>query len=288
MISGSKDKTSLKNNHFLLPYGNLKFDVPLVMGILNITPDSFYDGGTYSNEKQQLKRVEELLSNGADIIDIGAISTRPGAAIISENEEINRLKPVIQNINKHFENICISIDTYRSTAAKMAIEYGAQMINDISGGIFDPKMVDIIAEAKVAYVIMHIQGNPGNMQNSPVYQNVTKEVKEFLAGRAKYFEAHGVQSLILDPGFGFGKTVEHNYHMLNNLREFKEPGYPLMVGLSRKSMINKVLNTTPKEALNGTTVLNTIALMNGADILRVHDVREAVECIRLVNELKKH
>lgn len=261
---------------------------PIVMGILNLTPDSFYDGGKFDSEKSILMQVEKMLNEGADIIDIGAVSTRPGSMKISQKEEFKRLSSVIKTIKKHFSSVNISIDTFHSGIAEKMIKEGADIINDISGGTFDTKMFDIIAKYNTPYILMHIKGTPENMQNNPQYNNVVNEINDFFKLQLSIVKRikGNTQNIILDPGFGFGKTLEHNYRILNNLNEFKNHGLPVLAGLSRKSMINKVLNTKPSDALNGTCVLNTIALLNGANILRVHDVKEAVEAVKLVSMLK--
>lgn len=257
---------------------------PVVMGILNITPDSFFDGGFYPAIPDQLSHVEKMLNEGAAIIDIGAVSTRPGAVPVNEDEEVRRLLPTLTAIKKHFPDAIISVDTFRANVAKIVIENGAGMINDIYAGRFDLKMIETIQSAGIPYVMMHMQGNPGDMQVFPYYQNIVEEITAFFIEQTRKFQ-NGFKQIILDPGFGFGKTVEHNYQLLQEFQTFKTIGFPLMAGFSRKSMINRVLKTKPSEALNGTTVLNTIALMKGADILRVHDVREAVEAITLVSSI---
>lgn len=265
----------------------LNFDTPLIMGILNITPDSFYDGGRYYDPDKSFAQVSRMVNEGADIIDIGAVSTRPGADPVSEEAERSRIKPVIEEIREKFPDIIISIDTYRSSIAEWAVASGASMINDISGGKFDYKMLNTVAELNVPYIMMHIQGTPGNMQVNPVYEDVVAEIFSFFKSQISRLEQLDFSKIIIDPGFGFGKTVDNNYTLLKHLNYFKKPGYPVMVGLSRKSIINKVLNTTPDTALNGTTVLNTIALLNGADILRVHDVKEAKEIINIITKYKE-
>ena len=257
----------------------------IVMEILNVTPDSFYDGGVNITEQTWLQKVEQHINDGAEIIDIGAVSTRPGAKEVSENEELERLIPVIKSISKYFPEIILSIDTYRSEVARVVIEEGAGMINDISGGTFDPAILPVTAKAGVPYIVMHIKGNPKNMQINPSYDDITAEVMDFLNRQTAKANQAGIKQVIWDPGFGFGKTPEHNYRLMKDLKLFKASGHPLLVGISRKSMINVVLGTTPAEALNGTTVLNTFALLNGADILRVHDVKEAVQAIKLVEML---
>lgn len=267
-------------------FGNID-QGPALMGILNITTDSFYDGGAYPDPDSQLRQVEKMVSDGATIIDIGAVSTRPGAREICEMNELDRLVPALRVIRNHFPEVLISVDTFRPSVAKIAVEFGAGMINDIYGGRYDETMIGTVAELKVPYVIMHMKGTPGTMQHDPEYTDVVAEIKSFFDEQVRRCHELGLSGIILDPGFGFGKTVTHNYVILNRLHEFKGPGHLLMAGLSRKSMINKVLGTQPAGALNGTTVLNTIALMNGADILRVHDVKEASEAVRLVSRLKE-
>ncbi len=260
---------------------------PIVMGILNITPDSFYDGGRYQAEQHYAIRTEKMIADGAAIIDIGGASSRPGAKEISAEDEWHRIHPVIQSTRSAHPDICISVDTCHASVAEKCLEAGADMINDISGGTFDPDMARVIGNHKVPYVMMHIQGRPGNMQADPKYDDVAEDIAAFFESQINNFLKHGASQLILDPGFGFGKTVKHNYTLLNRLDRFTAFGYPILVGLSRKSMINKVLDINPEDAINGTTVLNTIALLRGAGILRVHDVREAVEAIKLVENLKQ-
>ena len=265
----------------------LSVNNPIVMGILNITPDSFYDGGTLKTDTDILFRVEKMLSEGAAIIDIGAISTRPGANEVSESEELNRLTPVIDLISKKIPGTILSIDTYRSNIAKRAIETGAHIINDISGGNLDPKMFETIATLKVPYIMMHMQGTPATMQQNPQYTDVVADILDFFKVQIIKLNSLGVtDNIVLDPGFGFGKTVEHNFQILKSLQRFSETGFPVLAGLSRKSMVNKVIGTMPENALNGTTALNVLALLNGASILRVHDVKEAVQAIKLVNFYK--
>jgi dihydropteroate synthase len=255
---------------------------PAVMGILNITPDSFYDGGYYQVLAGQLKHVEKMLNEGASIIDIGAVSTRPGAKSVTEEEELERLLPVLDAVKMKFPDSIVSVDTFRSSVARIAIEHGASIINDIYGGRFDGKMITTVVEKNVPVILMHMQGTPETMQVEPHYKDVVEEVDEFFRKRVSLFPP-GYPGILLDPGFGFGKTVEHNYLLLAHLDRFRKHGYPVVTGLSRKSMINAVLKSKPSDALNGTTVLNTIALFKGADILRVHDVKEAMEAVTLVN-----
>jgi dihydropteroate synthase len=261
----------------------LTFDSPRIMGVLNITPDSFYDGGYYDRSDLALNRCRQMIEEGADIIDIGGASTRPGSSEVSVEEELFRVLPVLESIKKEFPSTIVSIDTYHSEVARKAYETGADMINDISGGTFDPVMVKTVAETGLPYIIMHIQGTPATMQKHPEYENVVREVREFLFAAAGEARAEGIGNVIIDPGFGFGKNTDHNYLLLKNLQTFREKGYPVLAGVSRKSMINRVLGTMPESALNGTTVVNTIALLNGADIIRVHDVKEAVQARDVVN-----
>lgn len=267
--------------------GNL-IDVssPKVMGILNITPDSFYDGGKYKNESDILFQTEKMLLEGATFIDVGAYSSRPGAAHISENEELSRMIPVVDLLINHFPEIIISVDTFRSKIAKETIENGSAMINDISGGKMDEKMFQTIADLQVPYILMHMLGTPQNMQQNPVYEDVTKEIISFFAAQIYKLHQLKVNDIIIDVGFGFGKTMQHNYEILNNLSLFKILDAPILAGISRKSMLYKPLKINAYEALNATTVANTIALLNGANILRVHDVKEAMEAIKIVNQLE--
>jgi dihydropteroate synthase len=261
--------------------------VPLVMGILNVTPDSFYDGGKFTTEEHWLAKAKLLIDEGADIIDIGAYSTRPGAKDVTESEEIELLVRVIKSVRKQFPEALISADTFRASVAEKAIEAGANIINDISGGTMDNAMFSTIAKLQVPYILMHIQGTPQIMQQNPKYENVTEGVFTFFMDKLKELKELGFSKTILDPGFGFGKTLEHNYELLKNLKRFQSFKSPLLVGFSRKSMINKLLKIKPENALNGTTILNAIALENGAKILRVHDVKEAREVVKIVNYLKE-
>lgn len=281
-IETPQDTFFLKNNKG----DKLILDEPIIMGILNVTPDSFFDGGKYLNEANIIKQVSIMIKNGAKIIDVGGYSTRPNAAEVSEEEELKRVIPIIQLINNQFPDLVISIDTFRSNIAKQAVEAGANLINDISGGSFDKNMFNTVVKLNVPYILMHIKGSPATMQNNPTYTNVVEEVKEYFTTKILALNQLGFKDIIIDLGFGFGKTVEHNYQLLNALDEFHSFNLPVLTGISRKSMINKVLETTPNEALNGTTVLNTIALMKGTKILRVHDVKEANEAKLLVKKLK--
>lgn len=258
---------------------------PKVMGILNITPDSFFDGGKYKNEADILFQTEKMLNEGATFIDVGAYSSRPGAAHISEKEELNRILPVIDLLVKNFPEIIISVDTFRSEIAKQTIQNGAAIINDISGGKMDENMFQTVAELQVPYILMHMLGTPQNMQQNPVYEDVTKEIIRFFSEQIFKLHQLKVNDIVIDMGFGFGKTVAHNYEILKNLALFKNLDAPILVGISRKSMLYKPLEITANQALNATTVANTIALLNGASILRVHDVKEAVEAIKIVNQI---
>jgi dihydropteroate synthase len=285
----SEDKSTSFSQHLILKCGDRIIDLttPAVMGILNLTPDSFFDGGKLKSDLEILQKVEKMINAGADIIDMGAVSTRPGATTVSEIEELKRLLPAFKKVSGKFPESIISIDTYRSRVAAELIQSGAHIINDISGGTFDPMMFNLIAETKVPYILMHIKGTPENMQNNPVYLDVTIEVKNFFKAQLYKLKALGIHgNIVLDPGFGFGKNLEHNYQLLKELEQIKKLGFPILAGMSRKSMVNKVLNTIPESALNGTTVLNTIALLNGANILRVHDVKEAKEAISLVEQMR--
>ena len=263
----------------------IDLSIPKVMGILNITHDSFYDGGKYKNESEILIQTEKMLSDGATFIDIGAYSSRPGAKHISEEEELQRIIPVVKLLIEKFPGILISVDTFRSKVAKETIEIGAALINDISGGKMDENMFKTIAELQVPYILMHMQGTPQNMQKNPSYENVTKDLISFFAAQIFELRQLQVKDVIIDVGFGFGKTLAHNYQLLKDLALFKSLDTPVLAGISRKSMLYKPLNSSAQEALNATTSANTIALLNGANILRVHDVKEAVEATKIVNLL---
>lgn len=253
------------------------------MGILNVTPDSFYDGGKWTDLDHAIERVKEMIFQGADIIDIGGMSSRPGADIISSDEELKRILPVLKEIKKQFSEIVISIDTIHSNTAEVCLKNGANVINDISGGQYDIKMYDVIAEFDAAYVLMHMKGTPSTMQTQTTYEDVTHELQHFFSERLDKLYHLGIKNIVLDPGFGFSKTVEQNYKLLHDLELFKSLDLPLLVGFSRKSMIQKIINEKVENTLNGTTTLNTIALMKGANILRVHDVKAAKEAIQLYN-----
>jgi len=258
---------------------------PKVMGILNITPDSFFDGGKYNVPSQIISQVEKMLNEGATFIDVGAYSSRPGAKHISEEEELNRILPVIQLLTKEFSDIIISADTFRSKIAEQCISNGASLINDISAGSMDSNMFKTIAKLQVPYIIMHMQGTPQNMQSNPTYNDIVNEVLFYFSKKIVELRDLGINDIITDVGFGFGKTLEHNYHLLKNLSLFKNLDVPILAGISRKSMLFKPLNISTKEALNATTSANTIALLNGASILRVHDVKEAMETIKIIELL---
>lgn len=260
---------------------------PSVMAILNITPDSFYNKSRVGNIDEALRNAEKFIEAGAKFIDVGAYSSRPGAADVSEGEEIERLVPIVQAINEAFPETLISVDTFRAKVAEAGIQAGAHIINDIAGGNLDEKMFGTIAKLQVPYIMMHMKGTPQNMQDNPSYENVTKEVFCYFSEKIKTLNHLGVKDVILDPGFGFAKTLDHNYELLKNMQMLNFFELPLLVGFSRKSMITKALNIKTEDALNGTTVLNTIALTKGANILRVHDVKEAVECVELVNRLER-
>ena len=260
---------------------------PIVMGILNVTPDSFYDGGKNISEKDIIRNVERMISEGATIIDVGAVSTRPNSIQVNADEEIQRLKPVFKILLKYFPNTWFSIDTYRVNVAKMAVEeYGFGMVNDISAGNMDNKMFLEIAQLQVPYIIMHMQGTPENMQENPIYSIITQDIILDFSKKINKLRQLGVNDILIDPGFGFGKTTEHNYQLLKELSAFNMFEIPIVVGLSRKSMIYKLIENTPDEALNGTSIVNTIALLNGADILRVHDVKQASEALKIVEFYK--
>ncbi len=258
---------------------------PKIMGILNLTPDSFFDGGTLKSDKDILGRTEEMLNAGATFIDVGGYSSRPNAAEVSEAKELQRVIPIIELIVKNFPDILISTDTFRSKIAKNAIEAGACMVNDISAGDLDQNMHTTIAKLQVPYIIMHMRGTPKTMQINPSYADITKDIIFYFSQKLNILRKLGLNDIIIDVGFGFGKTLEQNYELLNNLEVFKILEVPILTGVSRKSMLHKLLNTTPKEALNATTVANTIALLHGSTILRVHDVKEAMEATKIVEIL---
>ena len=265
----------------------IDLNVPKVMGILNITPDSFYKGSRYQDEKQIIGVAQSMLEDGADFLDIGGYSSRPGAEDISVEEEKRRVLTAVRYVSREFPQAIISVDTFRAEVAREAIcDCGAHIVNDISAGDADKKMTELITELNVPYIIMHMQGTPQSMQKNPVYEDVVSEILMWFGQKTVSLMAAGVKDIIIDPGFGFGKNADHNFTLLRRLKEFSIAGLPLMVGLSRKSIIWKTLNITPGESLNGTSALNAVALMNGADILRVHDVKEAVETVKLIVKVK--
>ncbi len=277
------DKITPFSGNKTLKCGNnvLYTDKPLVMGILNLTPDSFFDGGSYTKTDAWISQTEKMIAEGASIIDLGAVSTRPGAPYVSEAEEIQRLMPAIETLTARYPGTVFSVDTYRAGVAKLAAGAGAGIINDISGGSMDPDLILTVAATGLPYILMHMQGTPSDMQKNPVYDNVLMDIKDFFEKNLLTLHQSGVGQVILDPGFGFGKTLGHNFELLRNIHVFKEAGYPLLVGISRKSMVYKLLEITPNESLPATSALHMLAVLNGADILRVHDVKEAVQVIKL-------
>jgi dihydropteroate synthase len=259
----------------------LNLEKPVVMGILNVTPDSFFDGGKHGTVDAALRQAERMLDEGAALLDIGGMSTRPGSQLVSESEEMGRVLPVIEAIAKNFPEAILSVDTVRSKVGQACVEAGTSLINDISAGAFDDGMYETVAALGVPYVLMHMQGTPQAMQTDPQYEDVVQEVLDFFIAELGKLRALGVKDVIVDPGFGFGKKVEHNYRLLTHLHVFRMLEVPILAGISRKSMICKVLKVNPEKALNGTTALHVVALQQGASILRAHDVREAVEVITL-------
>ena len=258
---------------------------PKIMGILNVTPDSFYDGGKFNTIKEILIHVEKMTNEGMDILDIGGYSSRPGAKKISVNEELSRIIPVLKEIKYNFKELIISIDTYKSIVAERTLDLGANIINDISAGSLDDNMLKVVSDFNCPYIMMHMKGNPETMQKNPNYDNPTKEIINYLAKRIKKAVEYNINDIIIDPGLGFGKSLDHNFDILSNLEYFSMLDKPILVGFSRKSMIYKSLDTTKEKSLNGTSVLNSIALGKGAKILRVHDVKEAKECVILHKKL---
>ncbi len=279
---GNKDTSFPKIRSIRAGEKLFDFSEPKIMGVLNLTPDSFYDGGKYRLEEQWVSQTRKMLEEGADIIDMGAASTRPGALIVSKEQELYRLLTPLRRMVAEFPKVVFSIDTYHAEVARQCVEAGAGMVNDISGGSFDKNMFPTIAELKVPYVLMHIHGTPQNMQQHPLSENITSIVRTFFAERVSALHVLGVKDIILDPGFGFGKTLESNYELLHKMASVRIGDLPMLAGVSRKSMITKILNIKPYEALNGTTVVNTLALLGGANLLRVHDVKEAREVIDIV------
>jgi dihydropteroate synthase len=281
--------TYLVDNYSINCKGNLiDLSSPKVMSIINTTPDSFYDGGQNNSIDKALSKIENDLKLGATFIDIGGYSSKPNASEVSEKEEINRTISYIEQILKRFPETIISIDTFRARVASLAIESGAAMINDISAFSFDNQMLNTIIKYNVPYVLMHMQGEPRNMQNNPSYENIVKEVMWFLAEKIRILINNGVKDIIIDPGFGFGKSVSHNYTLMSNLKIFRELKQPILVGISRKSMISKLLKISSLKSINGTTALNMYAISNGTKILRVHDVKQAMECITIHNAITKN
>jgi len=282
------DKTTYFYPNKTLRTGNglLDLSTPAIMGILNVTPDSFFDGGKFLGGESALRQAEHLILQGADIVDIGGMSTRPGAVVIGAEEEMERVLPIVTAIHAQFPDVHISIDTVYATTAKAAIEAGAGIINDVSAGKMDAGIIDVAKAYQVPYILMHMQGQPDTMQVDPVYSDVVKEVFDFLLEQTIELDKAGLKDIIIDPGFGFGKTLEQNYALAAKLEQFKLIGKPVLVGISRKSMICKLLKVNPDKALNGSTALHSILLLKGADILRVHDVKEAVELRKIVQALK--
>ena len=263
----------------------IDLSLPKVMGILNLTPNSFYDGGKYKNSDEIVNQVDKMLCDGATFIDVGSYSSKPNSEFVYEKEELNRLLPIINLLLDKFPNLILSVDTFRSEVAQKAVENGVALVNDISAATLDEKMLETVSKLQVPYIMMHIKGNPQTMQSLANYDDIVKEMIFYFSERIQLARSFGINDLILDLGFGFAKTVDQNYEVLQKLELFSMLELPLLAGISRKSMIYKTLNITPKEALNGTTILNTIALQKGAKILRVHDVKEAVECITLFTKL---
>ena len=264
----------------------LDLSTPRVMAIMNLTPDSFYDGGQLKNHEQLLAKVQQFIDEGASIIDLGGYSTRPGAVNISVEEEMIRVVPVVQLIREHFKNIPLSVDTFRSQVARSALEQGASMVNDVSGATADDLMLDLISEYQVPYVGMHMRGTPQTMSTLTDYQDIVFEIRYFFSTLAEKAAKRNINDLIIDPGLGFAKTIAQNFHLLYHLEAFKLLDLPVLIGLSRKSMIYKTLNNTPENALNGSSALHMAALERGAHLLRVHDVKEAQECIKLYTQLR--
>lgn len=267
----------------------MDLSTPQVMGILNITPDSFYAGSRVEDEAEITRRVIQIITDGASMIDVGAYSSRPGADDVTPEEEMKRLRKGLGIVRKLYPEAVVSVDTFRADVAKMCVEeFGVQIINDISGGMLDANMFATVAQLGVPYILMHMKGTPQTMQDQPHYDNVVREVMLYFAEKVQQLRDLGVKDIILDPGFGFAKTLDHNYQLMEHLEDFRLLELPILVGISRKSMIYRLLESTPQEALNGTTVLNTLALMKGANILRVHDVKECVEAVRITETMRNH
>ena len=265
----------------------INLSTPKVMGIVNVTPDSFFDGGKLTNSNEILFQVEKMLVDGATFIDLGGYSSKPGAEFVSETEELNRVIPIVKLLVEKFPDILLSIDTFRSEVAKQAIENGAALINDISAGLLDENMLETVAKLQVPYIMMHMKGTPQTMQSLANYDDLLKEMNYYFSERIAKARRFGLNDIIIDPGFGFAKTIEHNYELLQNLELLQFHDLPILAGISRKSMIYKALETSPEEALNGTTFLHAFCLQKGANILRVHDVKEAVECVKLMGHFKE-
>ena len=288
LITGSASKFFKRKSSITLNGKLLDLTSPVVMGILNVSPDSFFDGGKYTTAEAAVARAEQMLEEGADIIDIGAVSTRPGAENISTKVELTRLLPAITEIRKKFPEVPLSVDTYRSWVALRVIdEVGECIVNDISGGSFDEHMFDTIAKLGVPYILMHIHGTQMNMHETPVYEDIIKDISKYFSDKVRKLTKAGVKDVILDPGFGFGKNIDNNYDLLNRLDAFKVFQLPVLVGVSRKSMLHKMLEIDPENSLPATITANTMALLGGADILRVHDVKEAVHSVKLFKKLKE-
>jgi dihydropteroate synthase len=264
----------------------LELERPGVMGILNITPDSFYDGGQYEDPTAALEHARKMVAEGVNLIDIGAASSRPGASLSNANEEIDKLRPVVSAIRQEFPDLIISIDTYHAAVAnEMVTNYGADMINDISAGVIDPEMFSTIAQLSVPYIIMHMKGIPGNMQDNPEYNNITDEVIGFFSEKINQLHSRGIADILIDPGFGFGKTMDHNYQLLQQINALNMFELPIVAGISRKSMIYNLLEATSEDSLNGTTAAHMLLLEKGVNIIRVHDVREATEVVKIYNKV---
>lgn len=282
-------KDTIFNSNITLNYQGklIEFDTPIIMGIVNTTPDSFYEGSRVESTNQIIEQVNQFVKEGVDIIDVGGYSSRPGADEVSEEEEINRILPAIKLIRQTFKNLLISIDTFRPNVAKIALENGANIINDISGGQFDEQIFNIASTYSAPYIMMHMRGTPQNMQNNTHYEHLIKELVYFFSKQIQTAQNNGVKDIIIDPGLGFSKTLEQNYEIIKHLDLFKVLDKPILIGASRKSMLYKLLDISADESLNATTVINTIALLNGANILRVHDVKEAVELKKIHRKIKE-
>ena len=281
----AKDTFFSKNRSLNCRGRLLNLETPKIMGVLNVTPDSFFDGGAYNDPTAALQRVREMVNEGADIIDIGAASSRPGAGLMESGEEIARLEPVLQLVRDEFPDLILSVDTYSADVAKMVVtHFEADIINDISAGALDPEMIPMVSKLNVPYIVMHMKGVPGDMQDNPVYHNVTDEIIQYFSRKVHLLHNKGISDVLLDPGFGFGKTMDHNYELLGQISAFQMFGLPVVAGVSRKSMIYKLLESSSEEALNGTTAVHMLLLQGGVNILRVHDVREAKEAVTIFNQ----